>query len=471
MLKRICILSLLAFLIAPFVLVSPARAAGDLAVEFEATPLFSDLNFMPGDLVTRWIKVTNNSGEVQKVITDSSNEIDLDHLGDKTILTIKESGNLLWTGALTQFFNAEEIYLSDLTAGATKQYDFTVYFDPLAGNEYQGKTTIFTINIGFQGGEEDDDGTGPIVKAKWEMIGDGQDDSPDAGAQFLPSGQYQVGKTIKVCAIATDPDGVADINGVYGDIFYPEDMALGPNHESGRQGCGQIVSDEFSLRKLSQSDGYNLFCNNIRNNNNNLPTFQEGYDYAEICAEDGELLKDTAYVYCGEKTLSYEDPSGGYRTLVMAQDKLGLSGTLENYFRYLPLTAFETDFTGISYGNVRLNTHKIISGDLTWGGLASIRNIGNTRFKIKVWQDDLGIGKTDGSWNVRYDGRVGSDASFVNYNPEETVVLDNPLNLSQTNEIDFSIEVFKFPPTHEGDSYTGLMVLSAEREAHFTCEP
>ena len=44
------------------------------------------------------------------------------------------------------------------------------------------------------------------------------------------------------------------------------------------------------------------------------------------------------------RTLSYEDPSGDYRTLVMAQDKNGLDGTLENTFRYLDLTAFETDF-------------------------------------------------------------------------------------------------------------------------------
>ena len=73
-------------------------------------------------------------------------------------------------------------------------------------------------------------GANPIVKAKWEAngtIGTGvnmvvatstqfyMDDAVDAGAQFLPSGQYQVNKKIAFCAVVTDPDGLADIDNVY----------------------------------------------------------------------------------------------------------------------------------------------------------------------------------------------------------------------------------------------------------------
>jgi hypothetical protein len=322
-------------------------------------------------------------------------------------------------------------------------------------------------------------GAAPIVKAKWEMdIERGQDGKylgtdalPDAGAQFMPSGQYKVDKKITVCAIVTDPDGVADINQVYADVFYPQEIWLGPNHEANRQGCGQLMN-ELSLAKLTKADGIDLVCNKIKNSNNNLPTWNSGYTYAEVCALDGELWKETAYVYCGEKTLSYEDPAGKYKTLVLAQDKAGMDGTLTNQFEYLPLTAFETDFTSVSYGNVKLNTHKIVNGDLTWGvgTLPSVRNVGTTRLSMKVWQNDMGLGMTDGKWNVRYDGRVGSDAAFVEYNPEVSTKYAEPLNLSELDEMDFSILVYKFPPTHDGNSYIGNMVLSAVAEPHLMCQ-
>ncbi len=326
-------------------------------------------------------------------------------------------------------------------------------------------------------------GANPIVKAKWEMnaVKDtngaylGTDDDDLAGAQFEPTGIYQSDKRIAVCAVVTDPDGVADIDSVYADTFYPEGIFLGDSHEADRQGCGQQMS-EFSLTRLTKAAGIELFCNRVRTNNGNLPTFNTSplaYDYDEICATDGELMKETAYVYCGERELSYEDPSGDYRTLVLAQDKAGLDGTLSNQFRYLPLTAFETDFNQINYGTVKLNTHKIINGDLTWNalntGLASVRNVGNTRLTMKVQQDDMGLGMTDGNWNVRYDGRVGSDANFANYYPQENKTLADSLDLSELDEMDFSIDISKWPPTHDGNCYTGNMTLSAVKANHLTC--
>lgn len=326
-------------------------------------------------------------------------------------------------------------------------------------------------------------GNAPIVKAKWEMnttLGSdnkylGTDDAPAANAQFNPSGQYQVGKKIAVCGVVTDPDGLADINQVYADIFYPTNVALGPNHESGRQGCGQELP-EFTLLKLSKADGIDLFCNKVRTTNTNLPTFNTvptTFSYDEICKQDGELLKETAAVYCGETTLSYEDPSGQYRTLVLAQDKSGLDGKLENFLQYNALTVYETDFDKVSYGSVKLNTHKIINGDLKWDildqGGSTIRNTGNTRLDMKVLQDDMGLGQTDGKWNVQFDGRIGSGASFVTYNPQTATTLPDTLNLSETDEMDFSVDIFKWPPTHTGDIYAGTMVLSASPHDHLTC--
>lgn len=324
-------------------------------------------------------------------------------------------------------------------------------------------------------------GANPIVKAKWEMNPAkgtdgkylGTDDATTAGAQFLPSGVKNVNKRITLCAIVTDPNGLADINNVYGDVFYPEGIALGSSHEElptqSGLGCGGLMQEDVMTR-LTKADGIELFCNKIRSNNNLLPTIDSPYTYDEICKADGELMKETAAVYCVEKDLSYEDPAGDYKVWAVAQDKVGLKDILENHFTYLPVTAFETDFTSISYDNVRLNTEKIINGDLTWGPtLASVRNIGNVRVAISVMQDDMGFDKTSGLSNVHYKARIGSDAIWTPYDPYQTVVLDDELDLSELDEMDFSILVNKFPPTHTSGTYTGTMTLTASPVCHLSC--
>ncbi len=351
-----------------------------------------------------------------------------------------------------------------------------------------------TISTGLT--QDTSGGIAPIVKAKWEANGTSTvavdyytDDATTAGAQFKPSGVKDQSKTIALCSIVTDPDGLSDITtapgAVYGDVFYPTGIELGDSHTplSGQSGLGcGLLMQEDKLTKLSKTDGIQLFCNNVRNKNNNLPTFGPVggtgtvlYDYDEICATDGELMKETAAVYCTTKDISYEDPNGDYAVWAVAQDKVGLQGKLINKFTYLPLTAFETDFNTISYGNVRLATHKIISGDLTWDtlnqGPASVRNVGNTRLKMKVTQDDMGFGQTGGVYNVKYDARVGSLVTFSSYWPLATPTLNDPLDLSELDEMDFSIDVSKFPPTHTGP-YSGTMTLSAVSTPHLTdCTP
>lgn len=347
-------------------------------------------------------------------------------------------------------------------------------------------TPALAVTKDVSTGLTQDTGSGynPIVKAKWEANAANRytDDSISAGAQFIPSGQYQVNKNIAICAVVTDPDGLADLAGVYADVFYPNGIALGTHHvalpnQSGA-GCGALMQED-SMTRLDKTVGYNLFCNSVRNLNTNLPTFNVKtpgteptmYDYPEICNADGELMKETAAVYCVEKPLSYEDPSGTYPVWAVAQDKAGLNGVLKNSFEYLDLTAFETDFNTVSYGNVKLNTHKIINGDLTYGtaNLPTVRNVGNTRLSMQVTENDMGLGKTNGNWNVIYDGRVGSSAAFTNYYPDTLTTLVDPLDLSETDEMDFSIDISKFPPTHEGGSYTGTMMLSAIKAPHLSC--
>lgn len=340
-------------------------------------------------------------------------------------------------------------------------------------------------------------GNAPVVRVKWEAYGAAnqgtgnnypvtgyyRDQNEAAGAQFIPSGRYQVNTKIAVCAIVTDPlDGLADVTdgkgGVYADVFYPENIALGDSHvalsDQSGLGCGAFMQED-RLTRLTKTQGIDLFCNGVRQNNSNLPSFEDAtnYHYSQLCSEEGELWKETAAVFCTTKSLSYEDPSGDYKVMAVAQDDDGLNGILSNTFTYMPVTAYEADFSSITYGNVKLGTEKKISGNITFDnldGLATIRNVGNTRMAITVLQDDMGFGKTDGIWNVSYKARVGSSAPWTSYSPEITSTpLELDFDLSEPDEIDFAIFVNKFPPAHESDAYNGDMTLTATYVDHLVC--
>lgn len=333
-------------------------------------------------------------------------------------------------------------------------------------------------------------GQAPVTQAVWSMNPTkdvngkyvGTDASTDSGAQFMPSGQYQVNTTIAICAIASDPDGLANVNNVYADVFYPEGIAVGTSHVkllsqtgSSTAGCGVLMQQDV-LSKLTKVDGYNLFCNNIRFNNTNLPTINTAYTYETICKADGTLQKEEAAVYCYEKEISYEDPSGSYAVWGVTQDQVGLQGILKSSFTYLPVTAFETDFSKVHYGNVRFATEKIISGDLAWDetgypetNKSSIRNVGNTRASIAINQDDMGFGKSSGLYNVSYRARIGNnETDWAVYDPYVTTTLKKSLDLSELNEIDYAITVKKFPSASE--LYAGTMVLTATDAGHLVCQ-
>ncbi|MBU4512411.1 hypothetical protein KKD19_04210, partial [Patescibacteria group bacterium] len=295
-----------------------------------------------------------------------------------------------------------------------------------------------------------------------------------------------------VCAIVTDPNGVADIDGVYVDIYYPENIAFhedannpdDPAHaDYGELGCGAFI-EENELLPLPKMDGYNLFCGTIKNDNNNLPKFFPmptggDYNYDEICGATGELMKETAKVYCDDKDLTWEDPAGNYRVEVFAQDKVGNFSYTDpakadidyNEFTYLEAQGYDIDFTAINYGEVALNSHKIISGDLTWGNnVPSIRNTGNVRLYISINQDDMGLGKVGTTWNVKYDARIGNEQlDWKWYWPEVNTKLEDILDLSEIEEMDFSVLITKFPSISA--TYTGVMDLSADKAVFRQCLP
>jgi len=341
---------------------------------------------------------------------------------------------------------------------------------------------------------------GPTVIAKWEMDGPyasylGTDaimtGTGSAGSQMLPSGQYQVNKTVAVCGIVTDANGRDYVKNLYGDVYYPDSVSLGSSHvdpitNQNREvkACGEMVR-ECSMTKLTDANAFSLFCNNIRNNNANLPTFAANYDYAKVCddASAGVLAKKTAYAYCCDFTMSYEDPAGSYKVNVWGANNAGTNGApLSNQMQYLQTKAFDIDFNAIDYGTVVPSIWKPVAGDTTWTATpgvnsATIRNVSSTPLQIGVWQDDMGINDPNGTTYVTYGAAIGGSA-YTTYGPNLIVSAANPthkatpiikyLKLSEKNELDFEVNVSKFPQQLTGP-FTGTMEISATNINQLPC--
>ena len=140
--------------------------AANLTGEFEKEPLFKEANFLPGDSVIRWAKITNTSGKSQTIAVQAMNyilPIPSDDLARALDFRISSGGIDLYGGSkgkktLADFYNDGVVSLNTLSDGAGAQYDFEIYFPAEKGNEWQLKQTIFDIVIGLknEGGGIDD---------------------------------------------------------------------------------------------------------------------------------------------------------------------------------------------------------------------------------------------------------------------------------------------------------------------------
>ena len=153
-LSKIILIFAIAVLGAGF-LPSFALANGLVDIVFEQQPLFQETNFLPGQSVMRWVDVENKSSEVQPIgveVIDYS-FCTVNCFSEQLELNISNGSTDIYTESLDQFFNAGDIKLSDLAAGNTIRYYFTVTFLPESGNQYQEKTVNFDFKIGSLGKE------------------------------------------------------------------------------------------------------------------------------------------------------------------------------------------------------------------------------------------------------------------------------------------------------------------------------
>ena len=312
------------------------------------------------------------------------------------------------------------------------------------------------------------------IQALWAMNGtsgglSGADDGQAAGAQFLPSGQFQKGKPFSVCAVVLIPSRPAEVGPVFSEVDYSE-----TNPRTGQKACGQKKFKKQQMEPLTTDKGYNLFCEKIRSQNPNLPAFFASAGYGVICGQDGELQKETAAVYCADDELRYDDPSGDYAASVNEKNQSGQNNRAFSVtFQYMELTAFEIDFASLDYGKVELGARKVLEGDTAWQepkaeNRATVRNVGNTSLQMQVQQDDMGLGKTKSAWNIKYGSRVGSGLEWEEYWPGEAALLNGVLGLGVSKAMNFAVEVLGFPQDNTR-AYSGQMTLDAREAESIFC--
>lgn len=155
-------------------------------ITYETDPLFSDLNILPGDESVKWVKVQNGLDEnlIINVVVDSYD--DSDTLASQMSISIDSGTTNYYNDDLDNFFTDGGAHLLSLSPGELKQYDFTIKFQDITGNFYQGKSLSFNISIGVVGEDSDSSQdiassggrTGTYIAEKEEPIVKGKEGFP-----------------------------------------------------------------------------------------------------------------------------------------------------------------------------------------------------------------------------------------------------------------------------------------------------
>lgn len=303
-----------------------------------------------------------------------------------------------------------------------------------------------TVNIATGGGSI------PVVLSSWvadttSSLEDGDPTHAISGSQFLPPVSYLGKKDIEFFAVVWDDEDNGNVNVVAWDVYHPLNA----------WGNGSFKYQVMGTQIIDQAEAIALFQDAM---DAGLLTVAGEFDANVILTE--YLEKGTAAVWVGTADLDYHQPAGDYRVLANAIDfNNNWAEPLESNFLYVPVAAFEIDFDTVNYGNVNINTHKWVAGNTIFNpgdNRPTLRNIGNTALQVTINQDDMGLGESLSGWNVQWDARMGNDNAYTMvYEPFETVTLPNALPLCNTEELDFSIQVFKGTT----GTKTGTMTLGA----------
>ncbi|PIP33890.1 hypothetical protein COX69_03315 [Candidatus Falkowbacteria bacterium CG_4_10_14_0_2_um_filter_48_10] len=159
----------------------PAQASGNLEIIFQNEPLFSQTDFLPGDRVTRWVKIFNRGPDNLEIGVKAANFSDPEGLGGKLTIAIEQDGVQLYTNSLAGFFAAGEIPLTSAPVGESRQYDLSVAFNLNAPNADQGRILSFDLVFGSLAAD-------PVERAGGQNSWPTDRRAPSAGSETADSG-------------------------------------------------------------------------------------------------------------------------------------------------------------------------------------------------------------------------------------------------------------------------------------------
>jgi hypothetical protein len=288
-------------------------------------------------------------------------------------------------------------------------------------------------------------GTPPVVEAKWEQeqiaaLESGDPTHAIAGFQILPPCTFGGKKLIEYYAVVYDEEDNGNVKLAFADIFHPD---------------GTFKYQVNYVKVVPQSTGISKFQAAVAAG---LVKVGTGKTTASVL---NDLEKGTAAVWRGEAYIDYCQMDGDYTVIVKTIDQNdNYSNELVNTFLYVPVACGEFDFTSFDYGNVSISRNVWRAGDTVFGtaGKPTVRNIGNTRIRIKINQTDMGFGQdVTGAWMVQYDARLGNTGGEPVYDPYATITLPDVLDRSHLDELDFSIHVLKGTGSHSGEMTLGVI--------------
>jgi len=143
-----------------------AQTVPPLVVVFESTPLFANVDFKPLDVLTRYVRVTNNTNTPQPLIIEAINKTGCLAgpycLAEKLRVRVRFGAALLYNKTLKEFYNEGQVIIDPaLPAGTTRQYDIEVTFESGPDdNNYQTLETGFDFLVGYQGADTVSSGEG-----------------------------------------------------------------------------------------------------------------------------------------------------------------------------------------------------------------------------------------------------------------------------------------------------------------------
>ena len=278
-----------------------------------------------------------------------------------------------------------------------------------------------------------------VIRCTWQTPDDGDSLNNIPGTQVLPPLKYG-GQTVITTFAIVQQENPEIISQVDTSVFYPDESP----------GCGDQKLN-INLTAMAGADG--------------IQAFESAYFQGLVSCQEAvftsimdRLQNGEALVYAADTSLAYCDPAGDYRISTSVTDINGVKNTSESYLLYVPMTAFEIDFNSVSYGKVDIGEWQELSGDMDFETIEAptIRNIGNTNVVITIAQDDMGLEEDEAQLNVKYMARLGAEGTRISYDADSATNFPESLALSETQSLDFWIQILRAIP---GD-YSGSITIS-----------